>query len=84
MLENFLGSERFRQGVSNFLRRYIYANAVTRDLWRELEQVAPPGIPNITNVMDTWTRQMGYPVLHVTTSKEDKVGAGRGWTRSGN
>lgn len=72
MLEDFLGSEQFRQGVSNFLRRYRFANAVTRDLWRELEEVALPGSPNITQVMDTWTRQMGYPVLHVTTSKEDK------------
>ncbi|KAK3888871.1 hypothetical protein Pcinc_007085, partial [Petrolisthes cinctipes] len=73
MLENFLGSERFRQGVSNFLRRYIYANAVTRDLWQELEQVAPQGLPNIARVMDTWTRQMGYPVLQVSVSKSDKT-----------
>jgi glutamyl aminopeptidase len=65
MLENFMGAEDFRLGISGFLKRYKYANAVTADLWRELEKSSSQGY-NITRIMDTWTRQMGYPVLQVT------------------
>nr|XP_045603518.1 glutamyl aminopeptidase-like [Procambarus clarkii] len=69
MLENFMGPEHFRAGVSNFLRRYQYDNAVTRDLWAELEAVLEEHL-NITTIMDTWTRQMGFPVLSVTSSPD--------------
>ena len=69
MLENFLGDEVFRIGISRFLKRFIYANAVTQDLWDELGKVAPDGT-NVTKIMDTWTRQMGLPV--VTVGKESR------------
>lgn len=36
MLENFMGEEQFRQGVSSFLKAYEFANAATPDLWEEL------------------------------------------------
>ena len=29
MLEGFMGDEEFRQGISNFLKRFAYDNAVT-------------------------------------------------------
>ena len=64
MLENFMGAPEFRQGIHNFLKRFIYKNAVTSDLWRELEEVSTKRLP-ISKIMDTWTRQMGYPVLNV-------------------
>ncbi|KAG7170009.1 glutamyl aminopeptidase-like [Homarus americanus] len=70
MLESFMGSEQFRVGVRNFLRKYKYANAVTQDLWSELETVSEDGL-KISTIMDSWTRQMGYPVLTVTTSSAD-------------
>ena len=64
MLESFMGAAEFRQGIHNFLQRYIYKNAVTSDLWRELEAVSTKKLA-ISKIMDTWTRQMGYPVLNV-------------------
>ncbi len=65
MLESFMGPEEFRIGIKRFLERYKYGNAVTNDLWRELEGVSSKGL-NITGIMDTWTRQMGYPVINVS------------------
>ena len=65
MLEQFLGPELFRQGVSLFLARFQYSNAVTADLWAAMEEVSEGGL-DIRGIMDTWTRQMGYPVLQVT------------------
>ncbi|XP_066980516.1 glutamyl aminopeptidase-like [Macrobrachium rosenbergii] len=70
MLEDFLGPEVFRVGVSNFLRKFKYDNAVTKDLWTELENISS-GRLDISNIMDTWTRQMGYPVLSVKRSAVD-------------
>ena len=71
MLENFVGSENFRIGVRNFLKKYKYGNAVTQDLWNELKKVLP-GL-DISGIMDTWTRQMGYPVVNVKIDKNDPV-----------
>ena len=64
MLEDFMGAEEFRIGIQRFLKKYKYDNAVTADLWRELSRVSSQQL-NITRIMDTWTRQMGYPVLTV-------------------
>ncbi|XP_076049754.1 glutamyl aminopeptidase-like [Oratosquilla oratoria] len=72
MLEDFMGSEDFRKGIRNFLRKYIYDNAVTQDLWTELEKTSSEHL-NITRIMDSWTRQMGYPVLHVKKVGPDAV-----------
>ena len=67
MLESFMGPEEFRQGIVNFLKEYKYDNAVTPDLWRHLTKVSTKNL-NITRIMDTWTRQMGYPVLDVSAN----------------
>lgn len=66
MLEGFMGSEEFKLGISRFLKRFQYQNAVTQDLWTELSKVSSL---NITKIMDTWTRQMGYPVLQIEKVK---------------
>ena len=71
MLDNFMGEEPFRKGVRNFLREFEYANAVTADLWRHLAETSTEKLP-IGDIMDTWTKQMGYPVLSV--SKIGQVG----------
>ena len=41
---------------------------MTSDLWTELSKVAPSG-QNVTRIMDTWTRQMGLPVVSVEQIK---------------
>jgi len=69
MLEDFMGPEEFRIGVKRFLEKYKYGNAVTADLWHELTGVSSSEL-NITRIMDTWTRQMGYPVLTVEKVKD--------------
>ena len=65
MLEQFLSPEQFQQGVILFLARFKYSNAVTADLWAIMDEVSEDGL-DIGGIMDTWTRQMGYPVLQVT------------------
>ena len=68
MLEGFLGAGAFQQGLQAYLRKHEYANAETRDLWDALAEAS--GQP-VSSMMDTWTTQMGYPVLEVTTDRAD-------------
>jgi len=68
MLEDFMGPEEFRIGVKRFLEKFKYGNAITADLWAQLTGVSSKQL-NISKIMDTWTRQMGYPVLQVEKVK---------------
>jgi len=72
MLENFMGPEEFREGIHQFLDKYKFKNAVTQDLWTVLEAVTTKYLP-ISNIMDTWTRQMGYPVLNIEKISNTKL-----------
>ena len=63
MLEQFLTPDVFRQGLRRYLSAHEYGNARTEDLWSALEEVS--GQP-VTAIMDSWVKQMGYPVLQVT------------------
>ena len=75
MLENFMGDEMFRIGVKRFLEKYKYANAVTKDLWRELEAISVEKSTrlNIEHIMDTWTLQMGFPLVTIRRNYQDNT-----------
>jgi puromycin-sensitive aminopeptidase len=60
MLEQYLGSTVFRDGVREYLRRHAYANAETGDLWAALGRAANQPIPE---VMDAWIFKPGYPLV---------------------
>jgi puromycin-sensitive aminopeptidase len=60
MLEQYLGAERFRQGVSHYLALHSYANTETNDLWDAIE--ATSGEP-VRRIMDSWIWQPGYPLV---------------------
>lgn len=62
MLENAIGDDKFRDGIHNYLNKYKYDNAVTKNLWDELQKITDI---NVQGIMDTWTVQMGYPVVNV-------------------
>ncbi len=60
MLEQYLGAERFREGVSHYLRTHAYANTETSDLWDAIEHTS--GEP-VRRIMDSWIWQPGYPLV---------------------
>nr|XP_026494516.1 aminopeptidase N-like [Vanessa tameamea] len=77
MMFMFLGEEVFRQALHNYLTKYSYSNAEQDDLWSELTAVNRQygGLSrNVTvkQVMDTWTKQTGYPLLTVTRDYSDQ------------
>lgn len=70
MMQMFLGEESFQQGVSAYLKKHEYANAKQDDLWAALTETAHklnalPKEFNVKEVMDTWTLQVGYPVINI-------------------
>lgn len=68
MLEHFLGEETFRDGLRNYISKHQYGNAVTKDLWNALGESSNK---NVSQIMDTWVQQTGYPVIDVHDEKVD-------------
>jgi puromycin-sensitive aminopeptidase len=60
MLEQYLGADRFRDGVGHYLRTHAHSNTETNDLWDAIE--ATSGDP-VRRIMDSWIWQPGYPMV---------------------
>jgi puromycin-sensitive aminopeptidase len=69
MLHGFLGEEVFRTALKAYLNEHKYKNTFTEDLWAALEKAS--GEP-VAELMDTWTKKMGFPFLTVSS-----LGAGK-------
>jgi puromycin-sensitive aminopeptidase len=70
MLEQYLGAERFREGVSYYLRTHAYGNTDTGDLWDAIEHTS--GEP-VRRIMDSWIWQPGYPLVSARIEGEHLV-----------
>ncbi|XP_075033123.1 puromycin-sensitive aminopeptidase [Mixophyes fleayi] len=68
MLHDYIGDEDFRKGMNQYLTKFQERNAATEDLWECLEQAS--GKP-IADVMSTWTKQMGFPLIYVESEQKD-------------
>jgi puromycin-sensitive aminopeptidase len=60
MLQQYLGEDRFRDGVRTYLAKHSYANTETSDLWDAIEEAT--GEP-VRRLMDSWIWQPGYPLV---------------------
>jgi puromycin-sensitive aminopeptidase len=67
MLQTYLGADQFQKGLVSYIKRYEYENAKTEDLWSVLSEVS--GEP-VKELMDSWTKQKGYPVVTVQLKSE--------------
>ncbi|XP_053945390.1 glutamyl aminopeptidase-like isoform X2 [Anastrepha ludens] len=63
MLEDLVGEETFRNATTNYLGKYYYGNAETDDYFTEIEALVSDS--DIKLIMQTWTEQMGLPVVEV-------------------
>ena len=62
MLEQYLGAEKFRDGIRLYLKKHAYGNAETTDLWDALEESTKQPVRGL---MDSWIFQPGYPLVSV-------------------
>jgi len=60
MLEQYLGAERFRDGIRRYLDEHRFGNTETHDLWDAIEKAT--GEP-VRRIMDGWIWQGGYPLV---------------------
>ncbi|XP_021963123.1 aminopeptidase N isoform X2 [Folsomia candida] len=70
MMNHFLTEDTFRTGLASYLKKWKFNNTVQDDLWESLTEAAhhqtslDPAI-TVKEIMDTWTLQKGFPVVHV-------------------
>ncbi|NWY31069.1 AMPN Aminopeptidase, partial [Pheucticus melanocephalus] len=71
MLSSFLSEDIFKEGLQSYLHTFSYSNTIYADLWVHLQQAVDKNkvqLPDsISNIMDRWTLQMGFPVVTVDT-----------------
>jgi puromycin-sensitive aminopeptidase len=60
MLEQYLGADRFREGIRLYLAKHAHGSTETEDLWDAIEEGT--GEP-VRRIMDSWIWQGGYPVI---------------------
>lgn len=72
MIKAVLGMKAFQEGLGAYMKMFAYGNTETIDLWGAWEESS--GLP-VKEMMASWTEQMGFPLLHVTSEcwEDDKV-----------
>jgi tricorn protease interacting factor F2/3 len=63
MIEDWIGKEAFRTGVSSYLSKFKYANAEGTDLWKSLEDAS--GQP-VSETMEVWVKKPGFPIVSLS------------------
>jgi aminopeptidase N len=61
-IENFVGPDLFRTGVTSYLKKYAFANAAGEDFWTEVTRVT--GKP-VDRIMKPFIEQPGVPVVKI-------------------
>ena len=74
MLSNYVGEEKFLKGVSLYLKKKLFANSKTHDLWEGIETATGLDIPDL---MENWITKVrlygtrGWPVLFTIVRPSD-------------
>ena len=62
MIESLIGTDKFRQGVRNYMNEHAWGNTVADDLWRALDGVSDI---NLSAMMKAYLEQPGYPLITI-------------------
>ncbi|XP_041356218.1 aminopeptidase N-like [Gigantopelta aegis] len=75
MMRHFLGDETFKRGMSRYLKNLSFGVANHNDLWSAITEQANGDNHSIDikKIMDTWTIQMGLPVVMVTRESGNRI-----------
>jgi puromycin-sensitive aminopeptidase len=67
MLAEYLGEDKFRDGLRLYLKKHSYKNTKTTDLWEAFEKVSKK---DVKKIMQNWTSKAGYPLVSVAKNKD--------------
>lgn len=65
-LAEYIGHDKFRDGLRYYLKKYSYKNTNTVDLWNSFEKVSGK---KISKIMSSWTKETGYPLVSLIKNK---------------
>ena len=65
MLEDYVGETAWRDGVRSYIKQRAYGNAVTDDLWQEIDKAAPGR--QFVQVAHDFTLQPGVPLIKASS-----------------
>ncbi|KAJ8921488.1 hypothetical protein NQ315_003106 [Exocentrus adspersus] len=72
MVQHFMGYERFKTGIQNYVANHRFGYVEPEHLWQSLSSSVLDSITSLpatfTTVMEDWVRKPGYPVLQVTVT----------------
>lgn len=60
MLAEYLGHDKFRDGLRHYLKKHSYKNTKTTDLWESFSKISKK---DVVKIMKNWTGKTGYPLL---------------------
>jgi aminopeptidase N len=66
MLEDYVGADAWRDGVRSYISKRAYGNAVTDDLWHEIDKAAPG--KQFMDVAHDFTLQPGVPLIKASAT----------------
>ncbi|MFA6392596.1 MAG: M1 family metallopeptidase [Candidatus Paceibacterota bacterium] len=72
MLAEYLGHDKFRDGLRHYLKKHSYGNTNTVDLWNAFEKVSKK---KVIEIMNSWTKETGYPLVTISP----RQGLGEMW-----
>ncbi|KAJ4396954.1 Aminopeptidase 2 mitochondrial [Gnomoniopsis smithogilvyi] len=70
MISTYLGEDTFLEGVRRYLKKHAYGNTQTGDLWASLAEASGK---EVEEVMASWTKEVGYPVVTVSETSPDTI-----------
>ena len=69
MFESYLGEEKFKQGVRNYINKHQYGNATANDLISALAEQSGQG-ERFTRAMKSFLDQPGVPLINTALQQE--------------
>ncbi|SSR81147.1 aminopeptidase N(PEPN) [Acinetobacter baumannii] len=69
MFENYLGEEKFKQGVRNYINKHQYGNATANDLISALAEQSGQG-ERFTRAMKSFLDQPGVPLINTALQQK--------------
>lgn len=75
MIENYVGKDVFRDGLTTYLKEHSYSNATKYDLWNAIDGAAGKSGKKLSTVLvaTAWINKSGYPIVNVSKNGEDAI-----------
>eukprot|EP01091_Cochliopodium_minus_P015153 TRINITY_DN5304_c0_g2_i1.p1 TRINITY_DN5304_c0_g2~~TRINITY_DN5304_c0_g2_i1.p1 ORF type:complete len:728 (+),score=197.13 TRINITY_DN5304_c0_g2_i1:186-2186(+) len=68
MIQNYLGTEKFIDGIKIYLNRFSYKNTFSEDLWLALTEASNQPV---STIMKMWVNNVGFPIISVSLNEKD-------------